>query len=143
NVLSRRTFVASAAVGALRAGAAGAFVCVSKRDRRYLELSDGSPYIPIGLNLIAPPERARDGTPGLRVYEEWLDQLAANGGNYVRAWLSNPFWDVEHTRSGEYDEARARRIDAMLEMARARSIRVKLTLEHFRSIGGGTQEWAD
>jgi hypothetical protein len=29
------------------------------------------------------------------------------------------------------------------EAARARGIRVKLTLEHFRTIGSGTQEWAD
>jgi hypothetical protein len=34
--------------------AAEAFVRVSPRDARYLELSDGRPYIPIGLNLIAP-----------------------------------------------------------------------------------------
>jgi hypothetical protein len=142
-MLSRRTFIASTSLAALRASEVGAFVCVSKRDRRYLELSDGSPYIPIGLNLVAPPERVSDGTPGLRVYQGWLDQLAANGGNYVRAWLSNSFWDVEHTRSGEYDESQARRIDALLEMARARGIRVKMTMEHFRSIGGGTQAWAD
>ena len=31
----------------------------------------------------------------------------------------------------------------MLAMARARGIRVKLTVEHFRSIGGGPQAWAD
>jgi hypothetical protein len=137
-VISRRVFLGAAALAAARAGAADRFVRVSPRDRRYLELSDGSPYIPLGLNLIAPPER-----DGLAGYAGWLDQLAANGGNYVRAWLSNPFWDVEHERSGEYDEAKARRIDSLLEMARARGIRVKMTLEHFRSIGGGSQAWAD
>jgi hypothetical protein len=142
-VLSRRAFLAAASTATLRAGAAGEFVRVSSRDRRYFELSDGSPYIPIGLNLIAPPERAADGTPGLQVYEGWLDRLAANGGNYVRAWLSNPFWDVEHARSGEYDEAKAQRIDSLLAMSRRRGIRVKLTLEHFRSIGDGPQPWAD
>jgi hypothetical protein len=57
--------------------------------------------------------------------------------------LSNDFWDVEHAKSGEYDEAKARRIEAMLAMARRRGIRVKLTLEHFRSIGEGPQKWAD
>jgi hypothetical protein len=125
-------------LGVLRAASSNSFVRVSPRDRRYLELSDGSPYIPVGLNLIAPPERG-----GLPVYQDWLDKLAANGGNYVRAWLSNPFWDVEHARSGDYDAAKAQFIDAMLEMARARGIRVKMTLEHFRSVGGGSQSWAD
>src|SRR5689334_13303419 len=117
---TRRAFLGTASAAVLGGAAAESFVRVSPRDSRYLDLSDGSPYVPVGLNLIAPPERARDGTPGLQVYEGWLDKLAANRGNYVRAWVSNAFWDVEHERSGEYDEAKAQRIDAMLAMARKR-----------------------
>jgi hypothetical protein len=132
----RRTFLLSASMATIGAAAADSFVRVNRRDPRYLELSDGSPYIPIGLNLIAPPGR-------MQVYEGWLDQLQANGGNYIRAWLSNPFWDTEHERSGEYDESKARLIDEMLAMAKRRGIRVKMTIEHFRSIGGGNQPWAD
>ena len=79
-----------------------AFVRVSPRDPRYFELSDGRPYIPIGLNMIAPP--GNEGLPGLEV---WMEQLQANGGNYIRVWLSNPFFDVEHVRCGEYDEAQS------------------------------------
>jgi hypothetical protein len=139
--LTRRGFLISASLAAVPAKAAETFVQVSRRDPRYFELSDGSPYIPIGCNLIAPP--GRDEAKGLSQYETWLDKLSANGGNYIRAWLSSPFWDVEHIKSGEYDEARARRIDAMVAMARQRGLRVKMTLEHFRSIGGGTQAWAD
>jgi hypothetical protein len=137
---SRRYFLLSASAAAA-ARADGRFVRVSRRDPRYFELHDGAPFIPIGLNLIAPGRREEEA--GLRQYESWLDRLAANGGNYVRAWLSNAFWDVEQVRSGEYDERQARRIDAMLALARARGIRVKMTLEHFRSIGGGPQAWAD
>src|SRR5450759_3529611 len=139
--LSRRSFLLSGSLAALPLGAAGSFVRVSKRDPRYLELDDGSPYIPIGLNLIAPP--GRDPDAGLLVYKDWLDKLSLNGGNYVRAWRSNTFWDLEHARNGEYDPEKARLIDALLAMARQRKIRVKLTLEHFRSIGGGPQAWAD
>ncbi len=140
-MLSRRALLASASASLLYGKDAAAFVRVSPRDPRYLELSDGSPYIPIGLNLVAPP--GRDEAAGLRTYEGWLDKLGANGGNYIRAWLSSPFWDTEHERSGEYDEAKAKLIDSMLAMAARRGIRVKLTLEHFRSIGGGPQPWAD
>ena len=64
------------------------FVRVSPRDPRYFELSDGRPYIPIGLNMIAPP--GNEGLPGL---EAWMEQLQANGGNYIRVWLSNPFFE--------------------------------------------------
>lgn len=144
-MLSRRSFLLSASLAASAslafASADEKFARVSRRDPRYLELSDGPPYIPIGLNLIAPP--GKDEAAGLRICETWLDKLSANGGNYVRAWLSSPFWDVEHAKSGEYDEAKARLIDAMLSMARRRGIRVKMTMEHFRSIGGGPQAWAD
>jgi hypothetical protein len=38
--------------------------------------------------------------------DDWFGKLAANGGNFARVWLSNDFWDVEHERSGVYDEAK-------------------------------------
>ena len=125
------------------AGPDDAYVRVSPRDHRYLELTDGSPYIPIGLNMIAPGN-TRDGEDAaLRGFEEWISSLAANGGNYIRVWLSSPFWDVEHEKSGVYDAEKAKRIDRMLDLCRKYHVRVKLTMEHFRSIGGGRQAWAD
>jgi len=112
---------------------ASAFVRVSPRDRSYFELSDGSPYIPIGLNMIAPRGNL-DEDEGLAVMRRWIERLAANRGNYLRLWLAHPFWDVEHDRAGEYDEAKARRLDAVLKMARQHGVRVKMTIEHFREI---------
>src|SRR5690348_2751715 len=114
-----------------------AFVRVSPRDPRYFELSDGTPYVPIGLNMIAPP--ADQGLPGM---EAWMTQLSTNGGNYIRVWLANPFFDVEHAHSGEYDEAKAERIQTLLTIAGRQGIRVKLCLEHFRNLDGGRQAWA-
>jgi hypothetical protein len=117
------------------------YVLVSPRDPRYLELTSGKPYIPIGLNLIVPP-RAATAEESMKLYEQWLDALAANGGNYVRFWMSSPFWDTEHVKSGVYDGEKARLIERALEMCAKRGINVKLTIEHFRSIGGGNQPWA-
>ena len=119
------------------------YVRVSPRDRRYLQLSDGKPYIPIGLNMIAPPDVRQGEDEALRAMEDWLANLSANGGNYIRVWLSNEFWDVEHEKSGVYDEKKAQRIDRLFDLCRKHGIRVKLTMEHFRSIGGGRQPWAD
>jgi len=116
------------------------FVRVSLRDSRYFELSDGRPYVPIGLNMIAPP--GRDEKEALAQMEDWMRKLSANGGNYIRLWLSNPFFDVEHAKSGVYDEEKAKRIDAVLAMARKYNLRVKMTLEHFRHLGDGKQTWA-
>ena len=87
--------------------------------------------------MIAPP--GNEGLPGM---EAWMGQLQSNGGNYIRVWLSNPFFDVEHTRSGEYDEAKAKRIDELLVIAARHGIRVKMCLEHFRSLSSGRQAWA-
>ncbi len=113
-----------------------AFVRVSPRDSRYFELDDGRPHVPIGLNMIAPPG---DGLEGM---ERWMDKLAKNRGNFIRVWLSSPFFDVEHARSGQYDAEKAKRIDGVLAMARKRGIRVKICLEHFRHLGEGSQKWA-
>jgi hypothetical protein len=118
----------------------GPCVRVSPRDSRYFEFSDGRPYVPIGLNMIAPP--GRDEKQALAQMDEWLRKLSENGGNYIRLWLSSPFFDIEHTKSGVYDDEKAKRIDAVLAMARKYNIRVKMTLEHFRHLGDGRQQWA-
>jgi hypothetical protein len=115
------------------------FVRVSPRDPRYFELSDGQPYIPIGLNMIAPPGNGERGMAGM---ERWFKLLQENHANYVRIWLSNPFFDIEHERSGQYDEEKAKRIDWLFDLARQHDIRLKLCLEHFRHLGDGKQTWA-
>jgi hypothetical protein len=119
----------------LRADDHAAFVRVSPRDTRYFELSDGTPYIPIGLNMVGPP---RDDLAGM---EAWMRKLAANGGNYARIWLSSPFFDVEHGQSGHFDPERAKRIDALLALARKYGVRLKFCTEHFRHLGEAKQPW--
>ena len=116
------------------------FVRVSPRDRRYFELSDGSPYVPIGLNMVAPYGDTEE--EALARMEQWIQSLSENGGNYIRIWLSHNFFDVEHDKSGLYDEEKAKRIDAVLDMARRHNIRVKMTIEHFRHFFRETQRWA-
>lgn len=123
-------------LGAPAATPATNYVRVSPRDVRYFELTDGTPYVPIGLNMIAPDGGTFD------TMAEWMNQLAAHRGNFIRVWLSNPFFDVEHARSGEYDTEKARRMDQLLAHAAARGIRVKLCMEHFRHLGEGSQKWA-
>jgi len=116
------------------------FVKVSARDNRYFELTNGRPFVPIGLNMIAP--RGGNEQEALKGMEQWISNLSENRGNYIRLWLSNDFFDVEHEHSGQYDAEKAKRIDAVLEMARRHDIRVKMTIEHFRHFFGSTQSWA-
>ncbi|MBM4017957.1 MAG: hypothetical protein FJ288_06445 [Planctomycetes bacterium] len=129
---------ADAACGAeARAADAQAFVRTSPRDPRYFELSDGRPYIPIGLNMVGPPSPDK----GFAGMEEWLKNLSANRGNFVRVWLSSPYFDIENKRSGQYEEGQARHIDELLAAARRHNIRLKLCLEHFRVFDGTS--WAN
>ena len=89
------------------------FVRVSPRDPRYFELSDGRPYIPIGLNMIAPP--GGDPDKALAGMGQWMGQLSANGGNFIRVWLSNGFFDIEHCQ-----ERRVRRAEGQTHRRGAR-----------------------
>jgi len=116
------------------------FVQVSPRDECYFELTNGTPHVPIGLNMIAP--WGRDEKEALATMERWIKALSDNRGNYIRLWLSHNFFDIEHERSGRYDSEKAKRIDAVLEMARRHNIRVKMTVEHFRHFFRDTQSWA-
>jgi hypothetical protein len=90
--------------------------------------------------MIAP--WGRDEKEALATMERWIKSLSENRGNYIRLWLSHNFFDVEHERSGRYDAEKARRIDAVLDMARRHNVRVKMTVEHFRHFFRDTQSWA-
>ncbi len=120
------------------------FIRINQRNSEYLEQSDGKTYIPIGLNLIHPDQRAAGNErEGLDQMAQWMEQLSRFGGNYIRLWLSAPFWDVEKERSGQYEELQLGRIKQVLEIARRKGIHIKLTLEHFRTVDGpGRQPWA-
>lgn len=114
------------------------YIRVSPRDARYLEYSDGRPYIPIGLNMIGVGNTSTE--KGMALMQDWIQQLAQNQGNFIRLWFSDSFWEVEHQKSGVYDEEKAReRLDKILELATQFNIRVKATLEHFRNFNNPPQ----
>jgi len=114
---------------------ADVFVRVSPRDHRYLELSDGRPYVPIGLNLV--------GSPKPEAFEATLDRMVAHRLNYCRIWLNHGSFLIESPRSGAVDEDAARDLDRFLALAHERGIRVKLCLEYFRNIRAQKKDWAD
>jgi len=119
---------------------------VSKANPTFFSYPDGSPYIPIGINLINPSGRHNQ-NPDSAFYEieSWMKNLAANGGNYIRIWLSQSFWDIEDQAAGQYREEKAKRIDRFIEMARKYNLKIKVTLEHFRSVTlqENAQPWAN
>lgn len=142
--IDRRRFLQAAGVAAASALAgrfahaaapqAGTFVRVSPRDPRYFELSDGTPYVPIGFNLVPGPQ-GRDMGRVVRT-------MAENRVNYCRIWIDQAPWGVE-VRSGEYDAGRAGQLDAFLAACRQNGIRVKMCIEYFRNIPAQRGIWSD
>ena len=109
------------------------FVQISKRDPRYFELSNGKPYIPIGLNMITPPWRDDDDLTKLE--NEWFKPLHENKGNFIRVWLATPDLDIERVGSGIFEEKPPAKLNRLFALARKYGIRLKLCTENFRTLG--------
>jgi hypothetical protein len=108
------------------------FVQISKRAPRYFELTNGKPYIPIGLNVF---RSLRDENDELTKFENLLKPLAENKGNFVRIFLQRGPYDIEPERSGHFDEKRTKTLARLFALARKYGIRLKLCLEWWRHLG--------
>jgi hypothetical protein len=121
------------------------YIGISSDNHSYFQFSDGTPYIPVGINMISPSGKYKN-NPDSALYEmgQWMKKLSINSGNFIRVWLSSPFWDIEDQRAGEYSEEKARRIDRLIEMAGQYNLKIKMTFEHFRSLTleENPQTWA-
>ncbi len=111
------------------------FVVVSPRDSRYFELSNGTPYVPIGFNLVGPPKEEE--------FDRLFQIMASNHINYCRVWLAHNDWNVEHEKPLKFDLERAKVIDRFLALARENGVRVKMCLEYFRDIRADRNRWSD
>jgi len=80
------------------------YIRISPDNSSYFSFSDGTPYIPVGINMINPSGRNNE-NPDSAFMEigQWMKNLSENGGNYIRIWLSPSFWDIEET-AGKYSE---------------------------------------
>ena len=111
------------------------FVRVSEKNPNYTELSDGTPFVAIGYNLSFPRWWDKMSEEEcFNMIEEHLKNIHANGGNYVRVWISHPFYEIEDEKAGVYNPKKIERIKRFMDLAQKYNIRVKICLEHFRNI---------
>lgn len=108
----------------------------------YFAFEDGSPYVPIGLNVAWSTGSA------LGDYRSWFRKLAANGGNFARIWMASWSFGLEwkDTGLGNYSARmdRAANLDRVLEMAEEYGIRVMLCLVNHGAFTERTDsEWKD
>lgn len=107
----------------------------STRDARYLVHEDDSPFFAIGENMAWYDAR------GTYAYDEWVAELSAHGGNYIRVWM--PSWAfglewverdadgaVAGSSLGDYGARldRAWQLDHVLDLAEAHGLQVMLTI---------------
>ena len=118
------------------------FVRIHPTNPRYFAFDDGSPYIPIGLNL------GWGGQDVLGDYTRWLDRLSANGGNVARIWMASWSFALEwnDTGLGDYTNRmkQAWLLDQVFQLAEERGIYLMLTLlNHGAFSTSVNSEWAD
>ena len=120
------------------------YIQVSRENPAYFQYSDGTPYVPVGINMVSPGGDIQNPDSALMEFGMWMKSLSENNGNYMRIWLSQSFWDIEDQKAGEYRQEKVDRIDRFVKMAGEYNLKVKMTLEHFRSLTleENPQTWA-
>ncbi len=131
---------------------------VDPADPRFFSVA-GRFYWPVGLNLNGTFDtrcRERMGTVltpnrGTLTYLPRLERLAAAGGNAVEIWMSS--WNLAlewradwpgYAGLGRYNQANAARLDAILDAAWARGIRVNLVINnHGQASPHEDRQWKD
>ena len=109
---------------------------ISNETPDYMEYEDGTPFIPVGVNLcFVRNSENRTETEVLQKYAEWFEKFAAAGGNYARIWLGAPFFDVMEREAGVFEPRKLEHIRFLIRKAEQLGIYLKFTLEHFRHIG--------
>ena len=101
---------------------------IDPQDPRYFAFDDGSPFVPIGLNICWAS--SRDTT--LAEYRRWFQRLADSGGNFARLWMASWSFGIEWTDTGlgNYGARmnRAAELDAVFELAESLGLKLMLCL---------------
>ncbi len=112
------------------------YVETSRHDSRYFAFSDGTPYLPLGINLAFPTAYPRPdggfGYMGMRQYEEWFRACVENGCTMARIWLGHEYLCPDTEEVGVFDSVQLAKIDALVDLARRYGLRLKLVIEQFR-----------
>lgn len=124
------------------------FIQISPDNPLTFTAGEDQPFVPIGLNVAWPLER------GSFDYDRFWARLAENGGNYARVWLAPTFnrlalerpavEGVPSSGLGRIDQRAAMRVDHLVDLAEAKSLRLMLCAEsfgNFRSNTQGSGQW--
>ena len=114
-----------------------AAIGISSVDPRYFADESGKTWVPIGCNICF--DRHSNASAKTReLFDDWMVKFAANGGNYMRVWLSVPFVDVMPDTAYEFSAEATGNLKWLVSRAEALGIKLKFTLENFRYLGPKT-----
>lgn len=118
------------------------FIRVDSRNPHYFAFDSGAPYFPIGENM-----GWADGSP-IADYHQWMGELSAAGGSYIRVWMASWGFGIEwkDTGLGNYDlrQDRAFALDQVFNLAHADGIYIMLSLLNHGAWNPTTNpEWVD
>ena len=110
---------------------------VSTTHPRYFEDATGKTWVPIGCNICF--DRLYDGVSHshgeVRAnFDRWLRAFAANGGNCIRLWAGHSSLEVMPDAPGMYDPEREKSLRGIIALCEELGIKVKITLESFRTV---------
>lgn len=103
-------------------------------DRQHFQFSDGTPFFVLGQNIgwgDAPVLQGQEPWPKIGYYQlyHYMNNLADNGGNYVRIvtapWSAGIHWNELNV----YAQDHAFALDSMLQIAQARGMKIHLCLD--------------
>jgi hypothetical protein len=114
----------------------------------HLQFDDGTPFVPVGLNVCWSGNN-------LRAYERWFEAMRKNGANFARIWLVRWNMGLEWTTGdgngmylglGKYALDNAWRIDELIRIAERNGIYLMLCLGYHgeladRQLYFGEQAW--
>lgn len=111
-----------------------ATIGISPVDSRYFADENGKTWVPIGCNICF--DRNANPSPEARkLYDGWMTKFAANGGNFMRLWLSAPFLDVMPEKAYEFSDEATGNLKWIVSRAEELGIKLKFTFENFRRPG--------
>lgn len=127
----------AAAKTTVEPGAVEGFLRINPENPRYFMNRDGSPFVPIGMNICWP------GTRGTFDYDMWLEPFAASGANYLRIWMCPWAFGMEQAADllGNYDERALWRLDYVIRRCEQLELRVILCFDYHGMLNEQPDFW--
>lgn len=138
------------------------FLRVDPQDGRFFSFANGDFHYPVCLNIRSPSDDLRlggcdadypDAAAGTFAYDDFFAQMADNGIDLGRIWMSPWFGALEWARDvegyhgmGQYSLQNAWRVDRLLAEAERRNLLVEIALHHhgpFMAPRDGDTQWLD